>query len=98
MKKTAAFSTIFLVAFCLAIGLTVTFSEDAHAIKQCGWVCEMKVVRTMDTGPLCSGNTPYYAYRQSACLGGPLNCERVSYVFGCHDGDGGFIRIIRMLP
>ncbi len=85
MKKVTVFSSLFVLVFGCALGMTVMFHTPAKAIDQCGEICEGYYDCTYQTGPLCTANPrmPYYKYFHPTCGGGPTNCESNPYVVGC---------------
>jgi hypothetical protein len=91
MKKTVVLAMTFVMVFGVTLGFVLTFNENAHAFDRCTWQCEFRTLWTHDTGTLCpchAGSTAiYYVYRQSTCLGGPLNCQYVKRWMGCWNGE-----------
>jgi len=84
MKKLTVLSSLFVVAFGLALGMTVMFNTPAKAIPLCAYQCLFEFECTTETGPLCGGDYPYYVYKNATCVGGPLNCPWPSHVWaGC---------------
>ncbi len=75
MKKLTILSSLFVVAFGLAVGMTVMFTAPAKAIWECGDICTGYYDCTYQTGPLCTSNPrmPYYKYFHPTCGGGPYN-------------------------
>ena len=73
MKKTVVFSSLFLLIFGLAMGITVVMPEDAMAYEQCTFACLTYTDCSWEQGPLCPANA-YYEYESAECGGGPLNC------------------------
>jgi hypothetical protein len=87
VKKTALFSTLFLAVFGLTMGITLMTYQPAAAIVQCSDQCLFRTTCSLDTGPLCAGDLPYYAYRSSTCTGGPHNCPWIiNEPIGCWSG------------
>ncbi len=86
MKKLTILSSLFVVAFGLALGMTVMFHTPAKAIWVCDYQCLFRTECTTQTGPLCGGSTPYYVYKKSTCAGGPLHCPNVYEWIGCWNG------------
>lgn len=65
MRKTVVFSSLFLLAFGLAMGLTA-FSTSASAGIPCPENCIYELYCSTDTGPLCTNpNFPYYGYKMN---------------------------------
>lgn len=78
MKKLVAVTMLFALSLLTGAGLSVFLVEDVQA---CICVGPWDVVMTCDTGPKCSGGTPYYEIKWGLCDGNP--CWLFS---GCHDG------------
>lgn len=88
MRKLSVFSLLFLFAFGMSAGFVVGFADEARAdIPTCEFACKVEFVCTTETGPLCNNpRFPYYAYRVSQCMGGPLYCPYINEFYGCARG------------
>jgi hypothetical protein len=88
MKKVTACSFLFVFTLSLTMGFVISFNDSANALYQCSYYCLKEYNCSNDTGPLCTDpEKPYYVYRQSSCLGGPLNCTFVKIFMYCWDGE-----------
>ena len=78
MKRTMAFSTLFLLVFGLSLGLSM-IAQDTPAIPPClrsQVVCLYDC--TLETGPLCtSPHRLYYAYNRDCAVIPPNKCANV---------------------
>jgi len=84
MKKLTILSSLFVVAFGLALGMTVMFNAPAKAIWECADICLGHYECTTETGPLCAPpNLPNYKYWHPTCGGGPYNCDGSRRFVGC---------------
>ena len=84
MKKVTILSSLFVVAFGLALGMTVMFNTPAKADPQCADICLGYYECTYETGPACTApKMPYYKYWQPTCSGGPYNCNGLRVLAGC---------------
>ncbi len=84
MKKFTALSFVFLFAFGLTVGITMTTYEEAQALNKCNYGCEGYTECSDDTGLQCTHPLrPYYEYFVPTCSGGPLGCPGTPYWIGC---------------
>jgi len=89
MKRTMAFSTLFLLVFGLSLGLSM-FAQDTQAIIPCERnevICWYDC--TTETGPLCQNpRRPYYGYNRDCDIIPGHNCVNVwdDTFAGCCNG------------
>ena len=89
MKRTMAFSTLFLLVFGLSMGLSMLV-QDTQAEPPClrsEVVCWYDC--TTETGPLCTNpNRPYYAYNRECGVLPGHHCHNIwdDTFAGCCNG------------
>lgn len=76
MKKVTALSGVVLLVLGLTLGMTVSLTQDANALWECGFECTYSNQCKPD-GPNCGDRDQ--VWRRATCSGGPLNCPGDSY-------------------